>query len=167
MSRGPIIVSNRHSFNKFRVLRATKNPCAPVVSLTKLFVCLSLLAGWTATVSKAESCEAIRHHLPELVETSPPIALKNEVGYRLFSHSDKSHMKTRFNLFRRAGVSTPRTPPPASKPVCEPETKPRPKSLLLNARNEAQWQDNAVLHGGNQQFAFIISRYAGNRPATR
>jgi hypothetical protein len=22
------------------------------------------------------------------------------------------------------------------------------KSLLLNARNEAQWQDNAVLHGG-------------------
>src|ERR1700678_1740883 len=91
MSRVPIIVSNRYSFNKFRVLRATKNPCASMMSLIKPFVYRGLFAGWTATasetVSKAESHGTIRHYLSELAEALLSLA---------FTHAVETGLVTRF-----------------------------------------------------------------------
>ena len=55
-------------------------------------------------------------------------------------------MKSKYTLFRRGGMFyIAGHAPPASKPVCAPKTKPRPRSLL-NARNEAQRQPVLNLH---------------------
>src|ERR1035438_7077543 len=89
----------------FQHLCSSVSICVQVV---KTIVNTGFLKGWTAIVSGNVSSGAIaktiRHHWLELAETSPPLAFKNAVGYGLFSRSDEHVMKTRLNLFRRAGV---------------------------------------------------------------
>jgi hypothetical protein len=107
------------------------------------------LKGWTATVSGNVSngaiAKTIRHNWLELAETLPPLAFKNAVGYRLLSRSDKSHMKTRFNLFRRAGVFYTEDTATGKQTSLRTRDETEAKSLL-NARNEAQRQPVLNLH---------------------
>jgi integrase len=107
------------------------------------------LTGWTATVSgfvsKAASHKTIRHNCSKLAETLPPLAFKNAVGYRLFSRSDKHIMKTRFNLFRRAGVFYTEDTATGKQTSLRTRVETEAKSLL-NARNEAQRQPVLNLH---------------------
>lgn len=107
------VAGNRHTVWYRTVL--VKRPfylCSSVSicgELNETLCYLGLLIGWTATVSetvsKTESRSTIHHYWLKLVDTLSVLTFKNTVGYRLLTRSDNHIMNTRFNLFRRAGVS--------------------------------------------------------------
>jgi hypothetical protein len=109
------------------------------VQVVKTIVNTGFLKGWTAIVSGNVSSGAIaktiRHHWLELAETSPPFAFKNAVGYGLFSRSDEHVMKTRFNLFRRAGVFYTEDTATGKQTSLRTRDETEAKSLLACGRN--------------------------------
>lgn len=105
--------------------------------------------GWTATVSgtvsNAESHGTIRHNWLELAETLPPLAFKNAAVTDCFLVQINRIMKTRFNLFRRAGVFYTEDTATGKQTSLRTKDETEAKSLL-NARNEAQRQPVLNLH---------------------
>ncbi len=103
------------------------------------------MATVSGNVSNGAIAKTIRHNWLELAETLPPLAFKNAVGCRLFSRSDNHIMKTRFNLFRRAGVFYTEDTATGKQTSLRTKDETEAKSLL-NARNEAIRQPVLNLH---------------------
>ena len=99
------------------------------------------MTGWTATVSGNVSNGAIAkticHNWLELAETLPHSRSKTQSVTNCFLVQINHIMKTRFNLFRRAGVFYTEDTATGKQTSLRTRDETEAKSLL-NARNEAQ-----------------------------
>ena len=109
---------------------------------------------------KSQSGGRLKHNLP-------PLAFKNAAGYGLFSCSDKPDMKTRFNLFRRNGVSPQRAV--TTEPTQAADKRPAARLVRRNQRGHFLilfFFDRFAITN-HQGTRLSLARRIGGIPATR